>query len=122
LGPEFAVALHNSLKTTFRDFGRENVPENPHFEKLTLFDSGVGKDNVSDFTTNLIEKYLLDYTQEFARQHVDPALTADFTLRRAYFNYRTETWASRTYRLPAVLGDFVLLTPQDLLTKDHLDQ
>src|SRR5437773_2258711 len=70
LGPEFATALHKNFNTAFKDFGEEDIPESPHFEKLTLFDEGVGKDNVSDFTTNLIKKYLLDYTQEFARQHV----------------------------------------------------
>ena len=110
LGPDFASALHKSLHTTFKDFGEEEVPESPHFEKLTLFDSGVGKDNVSDFTTNLIKKYLLGYTQEFARQYIDPALTKDFAVRRAEFNYKTETWVSRTYRLPTFLGDYVLLT------------
>jgi hypothetical protein len=120
LGPDFAIDLYKSLHTTFKDFGEEEVPESPHFEKLTLFDSGVGKDNVSDFTTNIIKKYLLGYTQEFARQYIDPAFTKDFAVQRAEFNYKTETWVSRTYRLPTFLGDYVLLTPQDLLTKDDL--
>lgn len=120
LGPDFAAALHENFNATFKDFGEEDIPESPHFEKLTLFDEGVGRDNVSDFTTNLIKKFLLDYTQEFARQHIDPALTKNFPVGRAYFNYRTETWVTKMYRLPALLDDFVLLTPQDLLTKDDL--
>jgi hypothetical protein len=120
LGPDFAIALHRNLNTTFKDFGEEEVPESPHFEKLTLFDEGVGKDNVSDFTTNLIKKYLLDYTQEFALQYISPELTKVFAVQRAYFNYQTETWVSKVYQLPAFSGDYVLLTPQDLLTKDDL--
>jgi hypothetical protein len=120
LGPKFATALHENFNTAFQDFGDEDVPESPHFEKLTLFDEGVGKDNVSDFTTNLIKRYLLDYTQEFAGQHVNPELTKAFTVGRAYFNYKTETWVSKKYQLPAFLDDFVLLTPQELLTKDDL--
>jgi hypothetical protein len=120
LGPDFAIALHKNFNTTFKEFGEEDIPESPHFEKLTLFDSGVGKDNVSDFTTNLIKKYLLEYTQEFARLHIDPALTKNLAVERAYFNYKTETWVSKTYRLPTLFGDFVLLTPLDLLTKDDL--
>ena len=120
LGPEFAIALHRNFNDTFKGFGEEAIPESPHFEKLTLFNTGVGKDNVSDFTTNLIKKYLLDYTQEFARQHLNPALTKSFAVPRAYFNYQTETWVSKTYRLPAFFDDFVLLTPEDLLTKDDL--
>jgi hypothetical protein len=120
LGPDFARALHANFSTTFGDFGEEKVARSPHFEKLTLFDSGVGRDHVSDFTTNLIKKYLLEYTQAFARQYIDPAQTKSFAVERAYFNYRTETWASETFRLPAFLDDFVLLTPQDLLAKDEL--
>ena len=120
LGPDFASALHKNFNTAFKDFGEEDVPKSPHFEKLTLFDEGVGKDNVSDFTTNLIKNFLLEYTQEFARQHIDPALTKTFAVGRAYFNYKTETWVSKKYRLPVFSDDFVLLTPQDLLTKDDL--
>jgi hypothetical protein len=120
LGPDFAVNLHRNLHTTFRDFGEETIPESPHFEKLTLFDSGVGKDNISDFTANLIKRYLLEYTQEFALEHIDRALTRDFPVRRAYFNYKTETWVRKRYRLPAFLGEYVLLTPQDILTKDDI--
>jgi hypothetical protein len=120
LGPDFAAAIHENFNTTFGDFGEEEVPDSPHFEKLTLFDDGVGRDNVSDFTTNLIKKYLLEYTQEFARQHIDPALLKDVGIERVYFNYETQTWASGKYRLPWINNDFVLLTPQDLLTKDEL--
>ena len=120
LGPDFARALHRNFGTTFGDFGEEKIPKSPHFEKLTLFDSGVGRDHVSDFTTNLIKKYLLEYTQAFAHQHIDPALTKNFAVERAYFNYKTETWASKTFRLPVFLDDFVLLSPQDLLAKDDL--
>jgi hypothetical protein len=120
LGRDFAIALHNNFNSAFKNFGEEEVPESPHFEKLTLFDSGVGKDNVSDFTTNLIKNYLLDYTQEFTRQHIDRSLTKHFPVKRAFFNYKTETWVGKTYRLPAFFDDFVLLTPQDLLTKDEL--
>lgn len=120
LGRDFAAALHKNFNTIFKDFGDEDVPESPHFEKLTLFDSGVGRDNVSDFTTNLIKKYLLEYTQQFARQHIEPAMLKDVAVARAYFNYQTETWTSNTYTLPWLFNDYILLTPQDVLTKDEL--
>src|SRR6185437_1901587 len=54
------------------------------------------------------------------RQYIDPALIKKFAVKRVYFNYKTETWASETYQLPVFLDDFVLLTPQDLLAKDDL--
>ena len=35
-----------------------------------------------------------------------------------HFNYETESWEPRTYDLPCFRGDYVPLTPRDLLTKD----
>ena len=35
------------------------------------------------------------------------------------FNYDTQTWQRKTYRLPVSDGDFVLLTPKDMLTRDE---
>jgi hypothetical protein len=37
---------------------------------------------------------------------------------RARFNYDTETWETCRYLLPMLDGDFVLLTPIDMLTRD----
>ena len=59
LGKKFAGALHQNLSDLFKDFGSERVTRGTHLEKLTLVDSGVGKDNISDFTNNLIHEYLL---------------------------------------------------------------
>jgi hypothetical protein len=74
LGPDFAHALHDNFNTVFANFGDEDVEESPHLEKLTLVGTGVGRDNVSDFTTNLIKKYLLEYTQKFALANIDGSL------------------------------------------------
>jgi hypothetical protein len=54
LGAKFGVALNNNLATIFTDFGAEKVTKGSHLEKLCLVKDGVGKDNISDFTTNLI--------------------------------------------------------------------
>lgn len=118
LGSKFASALNDSLGTILAGFGEETVTRGTHLEKLLLIRSGVGRDNISDFTTNLIKHYLLEYTQEFARGHIDPSMCADFPVTRAVFNYNTESWETRTYYLPRLRGDFVLLTPTDLLTVD----
>ncbi len=39
-------------------------------------------------------------------------------LPKATFNYATESWQTAGYDLPWYRGDFVLLTPRDILTKD----
>lgn len=119
LGKDFAVALHGALGQIFRDFGQETITTSSHLEKLCLIRPGVGKDNISDFTTNLIKGYLLDYTQTFAREHLDEDDCDTFSVPRAVFNYETESWATRDFFLPRLGGDFVLLTPIDMLTRDE---
>jgi hypothetical protein len=119
LGPEFARALYRNLNEFFTDFGQESVTEGSHLEKLTLIETGVGRDNVSDFTTNLIKRYLLDYTQAFAQQHIRPEFRRCVAVEKVQFNYTTQVWESRSFDLPWDGEDYVLLTPKDILTKDE---
>ena len=118
LGSDFAKALHKNLNLVFSDFGTEKVTKGSHLEKLCLFSDGVGKDHISDFTTNLIQEFLLEYTEKFALEHIHPNLRRRTTVRRVVFNYVTESWESRTYHLPWFEGDHVLLTPKDMLTQE----
>ena len=118
LGTEFATALRTNLNTIFSTFGKEKVTRGSHLEKLTLISDGVGKDKISDFTTNLIKPYLLDFTQKFALANLPKSLISDFPVKKVSFNYRTETWETKSYRLPVFEGNFVVLTPKDMLTKD----
>jgi hypothetical protein len=80
---------------------------------------GVGRDNISDFTTNLIKEYLLEYTQRFAQQHIRPELRRRVAVNKVRFNYETQSWEPRVFDLPSYNGDFVLLTPKDILTRDE---
>ncbi len=118
LGKDFAVALHGSLGSILSNFGEEDVTEGSHLEKLTLIKSGVGRDNISDFTTNLIKDYLLTYTEKFACKYIDPKYCTEHSVTRAKFNYQTKTWETRKYYLPTIDGDYVVLTPADMLTRD----
>lgn len=118
LGKAFAVALHAALGDVLGNFGDESITISSHVEKLALVRSGVGRDTISDLTTNLIKHYLLRYTSEFAVAHLDPTLRKRIPVPRARFNYNTQTWATATYDLPYTENDFVILTPADLLTKD----
>jgi len=61
LGAKFAYAMNNNLATIFTDFGAETVTKGSHLEKLCLIKDSVGKDNISDFTTNLIKGYLCEF-------------------------------------------------------------
>lgn len=118
LGTDFAHALHEALGSIVADFGKETITEGSHLEKLCLIKPGIGKDSISDFTTNLIKGYLCDYTAAFAREHLADDRCDEFNVDRAYFNYETKTWAAKTYRLPRLKDDYVLLTPMDILRRE----
>jgi len=115
LGQEFAEALHRNL---YRIFGDEEFSKGSHLEKLCLIEPGVGKDSISDFTTNLIKEYLCQYTSTFTKQFISAGLRKRFMVERVHFNYKTETWEARPFILPRFLDDFVLLTPRNMLTKE----
>jgi hypothetical protein len=117
LGEKFARGLHGAFRSILKKFGEETNTRGSHLEKVTLVGSGVGQDNISDFTTNLIKGFLCEYTQTFAKKHLDKDICADFNVDRAVFNYATETWASKPYFLPRLSNDFVLLTPLGVLTR-----
>ena len=118
LGFKFANGLKASLNDIFRDFGDEKVTRSSHLEKVCLLQEGVGRDNISDFTTNLIKGFLLEYTQTFAQTHLDATHCRIFNVPRARFNYQTETWQHCQFYLPARGAEFFLLTPIDILTKE----
>jgi hypothetical protein len=118
LGPKFAAALHENLNSLFTDFGEERITRGSHLEKLCLIKDKVGKDNISDFTTNLVKGFLCRYTQEFVQAHVDAARLKRVPVRHVSFNYETRSWTTEHFTLPYIDGDYVLLTPKQILTKD----
>ncbi len=119
LGIKFARALHKNLNNIFRNFGSEQVTKGSHLEKVLLIEPGVGRDNISDFTANLIKEYLLDFTGEFARRHVSVNQRTVFKVPNVYFDYEVRVWCSKEYELPHVNGKYIILTPRDVLTKEE---
>lgn len=118
LGKDFAVNLHKGLQSIFKDFGKETITQSSHLEKLCLISPLVGRDKISDFTTNFTKKYILDYTSVFATTYLKPNQYKSFAVPKVEFNYNTSTWVTREYILPHFNGDYVLLTPKDILTRD----
>lgn len=119
LGPDFARALARNLTTAFKDFGNETISHGSHLEKLGLLSGGVGRDHLSDFTTNLIKGYMLEYTQTFALNYVRPERRARCRVERVRFDYETQRWQSGYFDLPVANGDYVILTPKEILTRDE---
>lgn len=117
-GIEFAKALSVNLRGVFSNFDKQTVSRSAHLEKLCLIKENIGRDNISDFVTNLIKGYLLEYTQTFAKKFIDSRYLKNCSVAHVDFNYKTSTWTSRSYQLPFLNNDYVLITPKDLLTKD----
>ncbi len=118
LGLGFAAALSQNLAELFKDFGKEHVTRGSHLEKLMLIRSGVGKDKISDFTTNLIKGFLVRYTEAFAKKHVPSTKRRRVSVSHVEFDYVRGAWKSDFFDLPWLNGDYILLTPEDILTKD----
>ncbi|MDA7417464.1 hypothetical protein PGB34_13925 [Xenophilus arseniciresistens] len=119
LGKHFAEALARNFKRVFRNFGDETLTRSSHLEKLGLLSGGVGRDHLSDFTTNLIKGYLLKYTEDFAAAHLQPGQLKRVHIERVAFNYETRRWQSGHFMLPWHAGDYVILTPCEMLTRDE---
>lgn len=121
LGKKFANGAISAFNGFYSSFGEEEITAETHIEKLTLLNSGVGKDFISDFTTNLILEYLLEYTESFAKNHLKENQIKEFSIR-CRFHKETKIWQPRTFKLPFFFrengGDFILLTPMDILTVD----
>jgi hypothetical protein len=115
---DFARPLHRNLHTLFSDIGKERITKGTHLEKVCLVRDKVGRDNISDFTTNLIKHHLCQLTETFAKNHLLPEQRRKVAVPGVDFSYETERWMPRTFELPWIGNDYVLLCPKDMLTKD----
>jgi len=119
LGQKFGFSMSSSMHIVFDDLGKEKITQSSHLEKAALFEIGVGKDNISDFTTNLIKEFLLTYTETFAIKHIEPEFLKIVMVDKVYFDYELERWMPKEFTLPYLFEDFIILTPRDILTKDE---
>ncbi|MEN9921353.1 MAG: hypothetical protein RLZZ517_331 [Candidatus Parcubacteria bacterium] len=124
LGSKFAKELNNNLSEIFSDLQDTKITKSPHLEKLCLVADRVGADTISDFTLNLIKKYLVAYTQEFCKKNVDLKFLTDFRINKLEFDFKRGIWIDGVASLPFVyneknIKEYVLLTPRDILVKEE---
>ena len=118
LGEKFGNVMSSNMHIIYDDLNNEHVTSTSHLEKAGLFQLGVGKDNISDFTCNLIKEYIAEYTEKFANKYLHKDQVKNIMVDKIYFDYSLERWMPRKFTLPFINDDFILLTPKDLLTKD----
>jgi len=120
LGEVFAKNLIKAFGGMYSNFGSESITQASHIEKLTLLGSGIGRDFISDFATNLALEYLLKYTEKYAIENLQEHQIGQYRIR-CVFNKESSVWEPRDFTLPTLFrgdGDYVILTPIDMLTKD----
>jgi hypothetical protein len=118
LGDKFGNAMSKNMHIVFSDLNNETMTATSHLEKAGLFQIGVGKDNISDFTCNLIKAYLLLYTQKFTQDNLLENQVKKVMVKKVYFDYTIQRWMSKEFILPIYNNSHVILTPRDILTKD----
>ena len=119
LGSDFGEKMSAAMSSVYASLGNETITDSSHLEKISLFKAGVGRDNISDFTCNLIKHYLLEYTQTFAQTYLQPEQCKRVSVPKVIFDYSNETWRPQVFYLPFFNEQYVILTPKDLLTKDE---
>lgn len=113
-------ALQKNLGKIFQRFEADEVKNVVHLEEIGLLEDGIGADNISDFTTQIISDYLFTRTEAYTKKYIPKELQKEFTITKAYFDYELKRWMPKKYTLPNFKGDFVLLTPKDILVREDL--
>ena len=110
IGPDQAEALLTALsgstavKTGFLQ----------HLEDCELMVEGVGRDKISDVTTNVIRRHLVGYSQRQCALWGIP--TREVALDPC-FDDTQETWVSGYHRLPVIDGVPLLLVPKVIVRR-----
>jgi hypothetical protein len=75
-----------------------------------LFVPGIGSDKISDITTNIIRRLLIDYTQQQCELH-GIALKGDYPSGR-FWDMEAGAWQQEYVRLPVVAQKRLILVPK----------
>ena len=116
LGKKFASEFYSQISTICDN---NDISNNIHLEKMFLVQKYVGRDKISDMTTNIILSYLVSYTENFARKYIDPSKCATFEVPKAKFDEKLEIFIEIEGYLPYIENnnkrEYVLLTPKSIL-------
>ena len=69
MGHKYAKFLYENISFVLNTHG---ISQSQHIEKAMLLYDGSGKDKISDLTVNLIKGFLCEYTEQFAKEYIQP--------------------------------------------------
>jgi hypothetical protein len=84
-------------------------------EEAEILIEGVGRDKISDLSTNVIRKSLAEYTREQCRLH---NIATQSVPLRPYYSVEEGLWRSDYFELPIAQGKPVLLVPKAIVRYD----
>ncbi|MGK5037854.1 hypothetical protein [Janthinobacterium sp. LB3P118] len=84
-------------------------------EDFRIFVHGVGPDKVSDMTTNIIRKNLIEYTQSQCELHGIPMI--DGIATNPWWNADTRQWESSHETMLVIDDEPILLVPKSLVSR-----
>lgn len=77
-----------------------------------LMIEGIGKDSISDITTNVIREYLIEFTQNQCMIYNIPMTSFSNNI----WDNSAKKWIKKGYDLPSVNGKRVILVPKSIVT------
>jgi hypothetical protein len=102
----------DKAKELLKSFSESEAAKTGFLKDLSdcvLLIPGIGRDNISDITTNIIKGKLIDYTQEQCDLYNIPLININAGL---IFDFKDLKWKSKYAELPVVNNKRVILTPK----------
>lgn len=93
---------------------RNNIILNKYnydLDTIVIFGKGIGKDMISDMTTNIILKELLCFTEKMCKK---------YGVETQVFGVEVEPYVIEKFNLPVHDNNYIILVPKEVLRKDEL--
>jgi hypothetical protein len=114
-GSGFGNFLSEALLDALQDSSAVKTGFISSLEEAEIMIEGVGRDKISDLSTNIIRKYLAEYTKEQCKLHNIPIRNVPLN---PYYSIEDGDWISDYFELPVAEQKPILLVPKIIVRYD----